>query len=119
MTQLLHAPRFSAYPEVLRGDLFHVFGRMVIVTSDAGKLRAIFVAAHDEGVGNTHGVISTLDDDAGTWYVDEPTRIPGAKQCINCSRFGHVVCENKGVSVDPRHFKRRRQCDYRRIEVAS
>jgi hypothetical protein len=67
-----------------------------------------FVAAYVITMRGGEGAISTLDPDAGTWYVDDPypatpidvtARI--ATQCSQCSRFGHHAdgCYNQGVVV--------------------
>lgn len=73
-------------------DYLEAVGSMLIVLAHDGRLRAIFVAAGD-------GRISSIDPDAGTYYVDEPYRRDGIDQCLSCSRFGHDVqnCGNKGV----------------------
>ena len=90
------------------GETVFVFGRVAIVVHPDGTLKEIYVATDRGGKSLSLGVISTRDPDAGTWYIDEPTRAwVGLKQCRNCSRFGHRECENKGVVVDAAHFLRR------------
>lgn len=92
------------------GETVFMFGQVAIVVHPNGALKDIYVATDVNSRGRSLKVISTRDPDAGTWYIDEPTCAwAGLKQCVNCSRFGHRRCENRGVMVDPAHFERRRK----------
>lgn len=89
-------------------DQAFTFGSIAVVMTYERELRAIFIRCRG-------AVISTLDPDAGSYYID--THVPQKSRCRNCGRYGHRdACENRGVLVDDDIVaaRRRRQKHVRR-----
>lgn len=118
----------------------HVLAKTIMPTDDVTTMGSIGIVHRDQRVvaifvvscdtaGGKHGVISTLDPDAGTWFVDEPVPAPSGlsgrllPQCRQCSRYGHntISCVNMGVSPSDKQFsakkKRSREERQRRSEI--
>lgn len=103
---LIHVGISAKYPALAADDTVIAYYNLAIALDADRRLRAIFV--------RTDGcrAISTFDDDAGTYYIDAPTR-PGAHSpaCLQCSRFGHFAdeCENRGVRMTDAMLDERRK----------
>ncbi len=94
-------------PRIARDDVAHIHGMIAVVVDADNRFRALFIRT---GGGGKGGVISSLDPDAGTYFVDELEPATKARpMCSNCSRVGHTkICENAGVATSDQHRRQRR-----------
>jgi len=106
------ARRRDRHPRISGDDIACVFGNIGIVLDHYGRFRAVYVFSPGLGAG---GVISSLDPDAGRWYVDE-LGFDGHFRS-NCSRSGHRTCENAGVSPSEEMIKLRMSIRQRQRKI--